>query len=98
MFGKNKPEELTDGDLEVIVNHPSFEILITRVMQRLFDGDVEIRQIVVDRVNIILDDLFSKEDNIENIKRSVTRQIDELHDVKILLDRIQRDLKEENSE
>jgi hypothetical protein len=88
IFGKDKPEDLTDGDLQAIIEHPSFEVLATRVMQQMFDRDPEIRQIVIDRVNITLDSLFIKESNIDAIRKSVIRQIDELHNVKILLDRI----------
>jgi len=88
LFGKDKPEDLTDDDLKAIIDHPSFEILITRSVRRIISDDTTIKQITLDRLNYLLDEILCKEDNRLKITELVIRQIDELHNVKILLDRI----------
>lgn len=99
IFGKDKPEDLTDEDIQKITNRwmedERFGYLLTNMVRSAILRDVNIQQIVVDKVNIYLDELFTDEDNRTKIKDVVIRQIDELHNVKILLDRIPHDSKSE---
>ena len=92
MFNKKKPEGLTDAELQTIVDRlistGAFRYRITDEVRHAIVKDIDTRQIVVDKVNTYLNELFTDEDNLMKIKEAVIRQIDELHNVKILLDRI----------
>lgn len=92
IFGKDKPEDLTDRDLRVIIdrmmNDSTFEHVLIDMVRSAFITDINTRQIVLDKVNTLLDEILCNEDNRTKIKEAVIRQIDELHNVKILLDRI----------
>ena len=92
MFNKTKPEDLTDAELQTIVdrlmNDGAFRYHMTNEVRYAIVKDVDTRQIVVDKVNTYLDELFIDENNLTTIKKAVIRQIDELNNVKILLDRI----------
>ena len=94
VFGKKKPEDLSDGELRQIVNRlmadDMFRHHITNEVRHAFIEDIDTRQIVLEKVNALLDEILCNESNIENIRKAVIRQIDEMHNVKILLDRLQR--------
>lgn len=92
IFGKDKPEDLADRDLRVIIDRmmddSTFEHALIDRVRSAFITDINTRQIVLDKVNTLLDEILCNEDNYTKIKEAVIRQIDELHNVKILLDRI----------
>lgn len=92
IFGKEEPEDLTDGDLQKIIarlmDDRTFVTSMVDVVRVVFIRDINTRKIVLDRLNILLDEILCNEDNRMKIREAVIRQIDELHNVKILLDRI----------
>jgi len=93
ILGKDKPEDLTDRDLELITDRlmnetSSFRYALVDAVRSAFINDINTRQIVLDKVNALLDEILCNEDNRTKINEAVIRQIDELHNVKILLDRI----------
>jgi len=92
MFGKKKPEDLTGKELEQIVDrlmdNSAFRSYMTVEVRHTFLKDINTRQIVLDKVNVVLDNILNDENNLANIKECVIKSIEDMQNVKILLDRI----------